>query len=160
MKKYYSAKLKQHLRLGLLLFFFTPALLAEESLDDVRALKESNAIQLALQLMDEHQPDPQTDLEKWMAWENERLRIYEQTANWLALIERTNEFPSNLTSQFLISAKMLRARAFLENKQPHAARQVLQGLVWLSPSLTREENQQWLPLWRHQIIISYLDQNL
>ena len=160
MKDRYFSTLQQRLCIGLCLTFFVLPLMAQDSLADLRALKENNATQLVLQLMDEQQPDPKTSIEGWMSWERERLQIYEQTADWSALIEHTGAFPRNLSSDFLIWARTLRARAFMEKAQPHAARDVLQSLVWLSPSFSTEQNQHWLPLWRHQIIETYLEQGL
>lgn len=149
-----------HGLLGLCLYLMLPILHAQESLEELLALKENNAVQLVLQLMDQQQAEPQTHIDNWIAWERERLQIYTQMADWPSLIARTDTFPDNVTSDFLIWAKTLRARAFLASQQSSASRQILQSLIWLSPSLTEEQNQQWLPQWRRQVIETYLEQGL
>jgi len=143
---------------GLCLCLFVLPLSAQESLNDIHALEESGALQLVLHLMAQQQPDAKTHIQQWMKWERERLQIYEQTANWKALIDRTRKFPAGVSSEFMLWAKSARARALLAAQHPRAARQVLQGLIWLSSALTRKQNQQWLPQWRRQVIETYLKQ--
>ncbi|MFO7603947.1 MAG: hypothetical protein R6X06_09050 [Gammaproteobacteria bacterium] len=145
---------------GLALLLLCLPLAAQERLDELLALKENHAFQLVLQLLDEQQPDPSQDIEGWMAWERERLVLYEQTRDWPRLIARSNAFPGNLSSEFLLWARTLRARALLAHQQPHEARRVLQALIWLSPSLSEAQNRQWLALWRRQVIETYLEAGL
>ena len=145
---------------GLCLSLLAMPLIAQASLDEFHAIKANSALQLALEIIDQQQPDSQTDIQQWMEWEQERLQIYEQIKNWSALIERTKTFPNSVSSDFLLHAKMARVRAMLRQQQSKAARQVLQSLIWLSSAMTSEQNQKWLPMWRRQVIETYLEQGL
>jgi len=134
--------------------------IAQADLAELQVLKQNNALQLAVKLIDQQQPDVQTDTPQWMVWEKERLQIYTLTANWSALIKRTNTFPENIGQDFLLYAKNARVKAMLSQQQSKSARQVLQSLIWSSSSQSHEQKKQWLPVWRRQVIETYLEQGL
>lgn len=134
--------------------------IAQADLAELQVLKQNNALQLAIKLIDQQQPDVQMGNPQWEAWETERLQIYTLTTNWSALINRTSKFPENISQDFMVYAKNARVKALLSQQNSKLARQVLQSLIWLSSSLTPEQNKQWLPVWRRQVIETYLEQGL
>ncbi len=145
---------------GLCLCLLSLPASAQDTLQDLRNLEANGAEQLVLQLMDRQQPEAQGHLQQWTDWERERLRIYQQTGNWSALVERTSRLPAGVDMDFLLWAKTARAQALFELQQYRESRDELRALIWSSPTLSGEQNREWLPKWRRQVIETYLEQGL
>ncbi len=136
-----------------------PAVSADDKgLSEVRALASSGAASLAIQLLDELQPEVPSSQSEWMALERERIAIYQQSGQWQPLADRLTRFPRNMPLDAVRWAMTERANAFLKLDQPRDALSVLQELVW---SLDQaEDNRAWLERWRELIMISYIRMGL
>lgn len=123
------------------------------SLDEVLSLARTGASELAVELMDRHQPEREADPAAWMNWERERLSLYRRRGHWEALQSRVADYPDSLYPPFLQWARTQQAQALLAQSQPADARAVLAGLIW---SDEPENNADALRRWRQLIIESYL----
>ena len=84
---------------GMLLAFPVRAI-DDSAFVEVRALASSGAALLAQHTIDTLQPAAKSDPEGWMAWERERVRIYQQSADWSSLVNRLETLPPNLPADF------------------------------------------------------------
>lgn len=140
-----------------LCLFLAPLSINASQLDEVRALAEGGAAQLALSTMDRLQPDMLADKAKWVEWEKARIAIYQHSGNWQALTQRVDELPRDLPAEFMLWIQTEQARAYLELGQGDKSLLILQNLLWNLPGETPTA-EQWLPQWRKLIIISYINQ--
>lgn len=142
--------------IGLLLFLQAP-LVAQAAdnaeLERVRALTKGGATQLALRLLDQHQPVA-TKTESWMLWEKERYALYRAQRNWAQLAERATSLPAGLPPEFVHWAKTEAVRARLSANDAEGARRVLRDLLWQEQG-SRDERADW----RQLVIRSYLIEN-
>lgn len=114
-------------------------------------MAESGAPRLALRIMDGDQPAPALDIETWVRWERERIRVYEAAEDWAALVARLEQFPPNVPHDFRRWANTRLSEAYLALGRAPEARQLLLELIWdpeASPVAVRE--------WRRLVIESYL----
>lgn len=123
-------------------------------LQEIRALAQGGAPDLALRMMDRAQPSAKTDVKGWMQWERERVAIYAATQDWATMIKRLGALPSGLPSGFVRWARTQQARAYLAQHKAPEARAVLRQLIWTGHT----PDKKWLAQWRHLIIRSYLEQ--
>lgn len=124
-----------------------------DALERVRALTKGGATQLALRLLDQHQPAT-NQTEAWMQWEKERYALYRAQRNWTQLAERVTSLPADLPPEFVHWAKTEAARARLSASDTEGARRVLRDLLWQEQG-SREERAEW----RQLVIRSYLIEN-
>lgn len=122
---------------------------------EVRALANSGAALLAQHSIDTLQPGASTDPEVWMAWERERIRIYQQSADWLSLVNRLETLPPELPADFNRWAITQRADGFIKLGKGKSAQLLLQELIW-TLSLSHPESPQWLTRWRRMVMDSYM----
>ena len=122
---------------------------------EVRALANSGAALLAQHSIDTLQPGASTDPEVWMAWERERIRIYQQSADWLSLVKRLETLPPELPADFNRWAITQRADGFIKLGKGKSAQLLLQELIW-TLSLSHPESPQWLTRWRRMVMDSYM----
>jgi hypothetical protein len=122
---------------------------------EVRALANSGAALLAQHTLDSQQPAVNVNREGWMAWERERIRIYQQSQDWQALVKRLETPPPDLPAGFQRWAVTQRAEGFIKLGQGKSARLLLQELIWSLP-LNQPEAAQWLSRWRRMVMSSYL----
>jgi len=127
-------------------------------LDEIRALAEGGAAQLALTTMDRLQPEFLADKPKWVEWEKARIAIYHQSRNWQALTQRVSELPANLPIEFIFWVETEQARAHIILQQGNKALVILQNLIWSLPD-NAAMAQHWLPQWRKLIISSYVNEH-
>lgn len=120
-------------------------------------LARQGAPDLALRLLDRHQPDVQRDPRAWMGWEQARLDVLARGARWERLIERVNTLPPNLPPGFMRAAKARQAQAHLELGQGREARAVLRELIWDPEG---PPDAQTLAAFRRLIVESYLADGL
>jgi hypothetical protein len=141
---------------GLLLLLQAPlpACAADNAeLERVHALTKGGATQLALRLLDQHQPAA-TQTKAWMQWEKERYALYRAQRNWVQLAERASNLPADLPPEFVHWAKAEAARAHLSASDAEGARRVLRNLLWQEQG-SRDERADW----RQLVIRSYLIEN-
>jgi hypothetical protein len=140
-----------------LLFFLQAPLAAHAAdntdLDRIRALTKGGATQLALRLLDQHQPDA-SQTEIWIQWEKERYSLYRAQRNWTQLAERATSLPADLPPEFLRWAKGEAAHARLRARDAESARRILRDLLWHADG-NRDERAEW----RQLVIRSYLIEN-
>jgi len=122
---------------------------------EVRALANSGAALLAQHTIDTQQPGASTDPESWMAWERERIRIYQQSADWLSLVKRLETRPPELPADFNRWAITQRADGFIKLGKGKSAQLLLQELIW-TLSLSHPDSPQWLTRWRRMVMDSYM----
>lgn len=124
-------------------------------LAEISDLARSGATELAIELMDRHQPSRAEAPGEWIGWERERLALYRRRGNWEELQARVADYPDELYSEFLAHARTQQARALLELGRPVAARRVLGRLIWAEAV---EAGGDALRQWRRLIIESHLGQ--
>jgi tetratricopeptide (TPR) repeat protein len=125
---------------------------ADERLDLLKNISAAGAPGLTLKMLDQAQPTVDQDLYEWILWEQERFSILSQWQQWDELLIRIEGLPIDIPEQFKSQAATYKARAYLEQGQTIAARQVLRELLWQHAA---GENQDY-EIWRQLIIISYL----
>jgi hypothetical protein len=124
-----------------------------DALERARALTKGGATQLALRLLDQHQPAA-SQTEAWMQWEKERYALYRSQRNWAQLSERATHLPADLPPEFVHWAKTEAVRARLSASDAQGARRVLRDLLWQEQG-SRDERAEW----RQLVIRSYLIEN-
>lgn len=99
------------------------------TLDEISALGNSGSLGLAMRLLDRYQP-PVQDVENWIAWERERLNLYDRTGKLDQLIEHITgikqEIPEIHARWLLLQA----VHAYLARGEGHGARRLLVELIW------------------------------
>ena len=117
------------------MLFLTPlqAAVDDSAFTEVRALANSGAALLAQHTLDSQQPAVDVNPDDWMAWERERIRIYQQSEDWQGLIKRLETLPPNLPADFRRWAVTQRAEGFNKLGQGKSARLLLQELIWTIP---------------------------
>ena len=151
-----------------LLFIFIPPLAfsaetVSNDIQEVRTIAESGAVSLALQSIDTQQQaiDLKSNLQLWLDWESERLKIYQSGKRWQDLQQRVASYVDGLPDEFYFWAKQQQVDALLTLKLGQQARQILQRLIWSKKIITEDSELQkkWLPLWQRRVIKSYLVDN-
>ena len=152
--------------LSLFIFYPTSSFAKEvisSDLQEIRTIAKNGAVSLALQSIDEQQPEFNLDSSSaWLEWERERLAIYELGKRWSQLNRRVAGYDKNLPLEFYFSAKQHQVNSLLILKKGYEARQILQALVWAdneNKEIQAETKRKWLPIWQKIIIKSYLTEN-
>lgn len=142
------------LRSFVLALLFSPLpLMANADLARVQVIAQGGATQLALRLVDKHQPPRSKEVE-WTVWEKQRLAIYQMEEQWNTLALRVEDYPDNLAVEFRHPAMLTAARAYLNDNNMIAARSMLRRLIWqeqATPETTAHA--------RRLVIRSYLQEN-
>lgn len=107
-----------------------PNLNAAPSLQDIGNFASAGAPNLALQFIDRDQPDFEKDPQGWMAWERERIYLYQFTRDWQAVIARVAKLPANLGADFRSWEQARAADAWLQLGKGREARAILRPLIW------------------------------
>ena len=135
-----------------------PNLKAAPSLQDVGNFASAGAPNLALQFIDRDQPDFNRDPTSWMAWERERIYLYQLNHEWRAVIARSGKLPTQVGMDFRNWEQAQAAAAWLQLGKGHEARMILRRLIW-SPATP--PNNAMLSQLRQLVVKSYLvDQDL
>jgi len=93
-------------------------------------MASAGAPRIALEIMDRDQPEAAKDLVGWMAWERERIYIYQTAHAWKAVIGRAAKAPKEATTEFHRWEVMQAADAWLHLGDGVKALGLLQPLVW------------------------------
>jgi len=99
-------------------------------LDAIAQLARQGAPQLALKLIQQQQPDIQTQAEQWYPWESRRLQILESRGDWQGIIDRYSQYPADLEAGYARWSEELLVKAYLELGQGAQARLHLRHLIW------------------------------
>ena len=103
---------------------------ADPNLTLVSGMASAGAPRIALEIMDRDQPDPAKDLVGWMAWERERIYIYQTARAWKAVIRRSTKSPKEATPDFHRWEAMQAADAWLHLGDGAKALSLVRPLVW------------------------------
>ena len=103
---------------------------ADPNLTMVSGMASAGAPRIALEIMDRDQPEAAKDLVGWMAWERERIYIYQTAHAWKAVIGRAAKAPKEATTEFHRWEVMQAADAWLHLGDGVKALGLLQPLVW------------------------------
>jgi len=141
-----------YLLFSLLLGAITTAT-ANERLEVLKNISAAGAPVLTLKMLDQAQPKIDIDLYEWILWEQERYSILSKWQQWNELLVRIESLPADLPEQFRNQATTYKISAYLEIGQIDTARTILRDQLWQSGVEEVAEYQAW----RHQIIISYLN---
>ncbi|MBA3580836.1 MAG: hypothetical protein H0W44_00115 [Gammaproteobacteria bacterium] len=152
--KYLRAWSRCRVALGavLLLLAYQSPVIAQD-LRTIGQLARDGAPELALKLLDNVQPSAQTNLEGWLFFEQQRINIMRENAQWDLLTQRLQQLPSIVPVAFRHEALLELANAALQQGKGVAAREVLQQLIWHSDPAPTADN---LALFRRLIIRSYI----
>ena len=137
--------------LGFLLAL-SPQIRAGE-LERVAAVAQGGATELALRLLDKHQPSTADQL-NWIRWEKLRFKLLADKQRSGTLAQRVDEFPPELPSPFVRWALTEASLAQLVTKDGVAARKYLRRLLW-----TTGVDAKQFAKWRRMVIRSYLVDN-
>jgi tetratricopeptide (TPR) repeat protein len=128
-----------------------PAPANDELLARVHGLITAGARGLAVHIIDEHQ-SPNTPVEKWMQWERLRVKAYQASGDWKALVQRADRLIPDLPPEFVNWITTEAARAELSSGDGAGARRLLRRLLWRAGPSTSEDRARW----RRLVIRSYL----
>jgi len=135
-----------------------PNLNASPTLQDISGFASAGAPNLALQFIDRDQPVFAQDAVGWMAWERERIYLYQSTKDWQAIIARAQHPPAGIGADFNQWEEMQAAAAWLQLGKGHEAREIVRRLIWNPQSLPDDQSLSQL---RQLVLRSYLaDQRL
>lgn len=123
------------------------------TLQMVSGMASAGAPNLALKLMDEHQPDFGQDPVGWMSWERERLYIYQSGGSWQAVISRAEALPKDVSADFRAWEEMQAADAWLHLGDGAKARALVLPILWAPGDLPDDQE---LALLRRLVIRSYI----
>jgi hypothetical protein len=136
----------------------SPNLNAAPTLQDISGFASAGAPHLALQFIDRDQPEFSLDAVGWMAWERERIYLYQSIQNWQAIIARAQHPPAGIGADFNQWEKMQAAAAWLQLGNGHEAREILRTLIWNPQPIPDDQSLSQL---RQLVLRSYLvDQRL
>lgn len=153
--KNYPMLNRAKIRNTLMLALFSVSAFAND-LSVIAQLAKDGAPNLALQLMDESQPQPEDNMPGWLFFEEQRLQIMSNWQQWPALAERLSAVPANAPAGFKQQAALQLANAQLQKNQPQQALSTLQQLIW-QPYV--DYTQQDFLLYRRLVVRAYLLQN-
>lgn len=126
-------------------------------LNEVKTLIDLNVPELALAMIDRHQPDVQDNQPQWLRWERQRFELYKLLDDHQRLNDRINNLPSKLPAAFYHWTLIQGIKSHLDQSKAAAARSLSRNLLWgqygkLEPARLNEV--------RRLIIISYLIEGL
>ncbi|MGH8279702.1 MAG: hypothetical protein ACRETQ_09100 [Gammaproteobacteria bacterium] len=130
-----------------------PNLNAAPSLQDVGGFAAAGAPNLALQFIERDQPDFAQDPAGWMAWERERIYLYQSIGDWKAVVARPAKLPAGVGGDFRQWEQMQAAAAWLELGNGPEARKILRALIWNATAVPDPASLSQL---RQLVIRSYL----
>lgn len=120
-------------------------------LERVAVLARGGATQLALQLIERHQP-PSQWIEDWEPWERQRYTVYRVRQQWAALAQRVATLPAETRPAFRQWAMAEAADALMRLGQGDVARQYLRQLIWGAGDAADKATR---ARWRRLVIRSY-----
>jgi tetratricopeptide (TPR) repeat protein len=120
----------------------------------VRGLIAAGARDLAVHVIDQHQ-SPDIPVEQWMQWERLRIKAYQASGDWKAVVQRADALVPGLPAKFVNWITTEAAQAELSMGDGPGARRLLRRLLWQDgPSAAKDRAR-----WRRLVIRSYLVEN-
>ncbi|MDH5182779.1 MAG: hypothetical protein OEX12_02695 [Gammaproteobacteria bacterium] len=142
----------QLIKLFLYFLFYLPIMAQAMELSAIAQLSRQGAPQLALKLIQQHQPEFENDSTAWYAWESQRLQILESRSAWQTILSRSSNHPVELAEDFVLWREQLLVKAHLTLRQGELARERLAHLLWAESVPAEAEIQRY----RDLIIRSYM----
>lgn len=133
--------------------FFSPRLPADE-LDSLLLYAKAGAPHLAIQLIEQRQPDRQAEPQKWIEWERALIALLRENDEWSMLEQRASRTNDSLPPEQQRWLATQRSEALLNLQRPQEARVQLRALLWEESGASSGE----IARWRHLVIQSYLDE--
>lgn len=130
------------------------SLLPAEELGELLIYAKAGAPHLALKLIEQRQPDRQTNLQEWLRWEHAIVGLLRDSSEWARLEQRVAAQGSDLPAAERRWMMTQQAEALLNLQRPQAARVLLRRLLWNESEATARD----ISRWRSLIIQSYLDE--
>ncbi len=121
--------------------------------EEIAALARSGATELALHMVDRHQPRFEGQPTAWMAWEQARIELYRATQRWADLVARAERQPAELPAEFRLWVLRQQIEAQLELGHADRALESLRRVLWLAAPTMEPEA---LSPWRRLVIHAYL----
>ncbi|HEX7047057.1 MAG TPA: tetratricopeptide repeat protein [Gammaproteobacteria bacterium] len=116
---------------------------SDVALAESAQLAAAGAVELALQVLGNTQPDYATDPEGWRRFEAARVEILRSGARWDVLAAHLDNLPENLSLADHRWAKTQRASALLALGEGEAALDELRALMWSAEPKSEQELQHW-----------------
>ena len=151
--RFFMMKIKTPLIKVLLYILFSLPITAQAmGLSAIAQLAREGAPQLALKLIQLHQPEFTSNSTAWYEWESQRLQILESRGDWQGILSRSTTHPGQLAGDFLFWREQLLVKANLTLRQGVAARERLARLLWAETLPSATDIQRY----RDLIIRSYM----
>lgn len=129
--RFFIMKIKTaYLKVLLYILCCMPLIVSAMELPAIAQLFRQGAPQLALKLIQQHQPAFNTNSSAWYEWESQRLQLLESRGDWPAIIERCAMHPPQMDESFLLWREQLLVKANLTLRQGALARERLARLLW------------------------------
>lgn len=141
---------------ALLIVSFSVVAVAAD-LKEIKTLVKAGVPELALAMIDRHQPDVQNNQPAWIRWEKQRFSIYKQLNKYQNLNERIDKLPAKLPLSFYHWAINESIRGHLLQGDGFGARSLAKKLIWGDYGTLKDE---YLVEIRRLIIMSYLVEDL
>lgn len=142
----------QCIKYSLYLLFYLPFMAQAMELSSIAQLSRQGAPQLALKLIQQHQPEFEKNQNGWYEWESQRLQILESGNAWQTILTRSSQHPPQLAAEFILWREQLLVKANLTQRQGKLARERLARLLWANTLPDKLERQRY----RDLIIRSYM----
>jgi len=137
--------------------FFHSAPVVANDLEEIKTLVDIEVPELALAMIDRHQPDAQNDQPKWLRWEKQRFEIYNQLKAYKKINERIEKYSNDLPDTFYHWAIKQSIQARLKQGDGFGARNLAKKLLWGEFGIL--DNKSIIEL-RKLIVTSYLVEGL
>lgn len=132
---------------------FTSLLHADE-LNDLLIYARAGAPHLTAKLIEQRQPDQQTNPQEWLRWEQALIALLHDNQEWALLEQRVARQGDSIPSEARRWMVTQRAEALLNLQRPQEARALLRPLLWGDAEAKTTD----ISHWRHLIIQSYLEE--
>ncbi len=120
-----------------------PGSRSEAALAESAQLALANAVDLALQVLGDTQPDYRADPEGWRRHEHARIAILHRGERWQEIADHLETLPTELELADRRWAATARVRALLALGDGVAAQDELRALIWSGEPKSDEELQLW-----------------
>lgn len=147
-------------------FSLTPiSVKASTTIDELSALSQVGAGQLAVKLLEQYRPPADQDVKGWQVWQRRQIEVSRGLGNWNEALELLAVIPSNVDPEYRYWAISRRAEGLMATGQPAEARTLLRNAIWTNAKaqgapqvVLRQQQADWLPTWRRQLIKAYLEE--
>ncbi|HEY0634821.1 MAG TPA: hypothetical protein VGE00_05505 [Gammaproteobacteria bacterium] len=109
---------------------------------------------MAMQLIEQRQPDRRADPQRWLRWERSLVGLLRDNGAWSQLEAHVNRNIASLPPEQQRWLATQRVEALLNLQRPQEARALLRDLMWNDSGADAAAIAQW----RHLVIQSYLEE--